>query len=81
MLEVSNGAAAVTDMDVTLMLIMNSHQHTGSVKTSFSESHSSGMEFGKAVCNFLSFFIFFLSPCVAADGAPLPGDTDRDTKT
>lgn len=63
-----------------MMPIKYSHQHADGVKISFSESDPSGTEFGEAVCHFF-FFFFFLSPGVAADGAPLPGDTDRDTET
>ena len=67
-----------SDWDVCyMMLIMHSYRQPGGVKTIFSESDPSGMEFGEAVCH----KSFFLSPRVAADGTPLPGDTDTDTET
>lgn len=67
-----------SDLDMCyMMLIMHSHQQADSVRAIFSESDPSGMLFGEAVCH----QSFFLSPRVAADGAPLPGDTDRNIET
>lgn len=39
------------------------------------QSDPSGTEFGESVC----YFFLLLIPRVAADGAPIPGDTDTET--